>query len=123
MNTAIFVIKPFKWHGMWVFDDQRVGLDKEPFVAGADTMIDTAVRLKGITNADDGFLMVFSDQPFPDADFELDWPRPDGNGNVYLGRFEIEGQIQDMEGWLCPALNLYYPEAPKKLYVQVREAT
>lgn len=27
MNNAIFVIKPFKWHGMWVFDDQRVGLD------------------------------------------------------------------------------------------------
>jgi hypothetical protein len=37
-------------------------------------------------------------------------------------RFEIEGQIQEMEGWLCPALNLYYPEAPKKLYVQLREA-
>ena len=105
---------------MWVFDDQRVGLDKEPFVAGADTMIDTVVRLKAIPNAEDGFLMVFSAQPFPDADFELDWLRPDGN--VYQGRFEIEGQTQEMEGWLCPALNLYYPEAPKKLYVQVREA-
>jgi hypothetical protein len=122
MNNAIFVIKPYKWNGMWVFDDQRVGLDKEPFVAGADTMIDTAVRLKGITNADDGFLMVFSAQPFPDADFELEWLRADGTGNVYLGRFKIEDEIQDMEGWLCPALNLYYPEAPKKLYVQVREA-
>lgn len=32
---------------MWVFDDDRVGLDREPFVAGADTMIDTAVELKG----------------------------------------------------------------------------
>jgi hypothetical protein len=30
--------------------------------------------------------------------------------------------VQEMEGWLCPALNLYYPDAPKKLYVQVREA-
>ena len=26
-----------------------------------------------------------------------------------------------MEGWLCPALNLYYPVAPKKLYLQLRE--
>jgi hypothetical protein len=25
---------------MWVFDDPRVGLTQEPFVAGADTMID-----------------------------------------------------------------------------------
>ena len=35
-----------------------------------------------IPNADDGFLMVFSAQPFPDADFELDWLRPDGTRNV-----------------------------------------
>ena len=37
MKNAIFVIKPYKWNGMWVFDDERVYLDKEPFVAGADT--------------------------------------------------------------------------------------
>jgi hypothetical protein len=107
---------------MWVFDDERVGLDKEPFVAGADTMIDTAVELKGIQNAQDGFLMVFSAGPFPDADFGIEWVREEGGGNVYKGRFEIEGDVREMEGWLCPALNLYYPEAPKKLYVQVREA-
>ena len=44
---------------MWVFDDERVGLDKEPFVAGADTLIDIAIQLKGIPNAAAGFLMVF----------------------------------------------------------------
>jgi hypothetical protein len=46
MKNSIFVIRPHKWNGMWVFDDERVGLDREPFVAGADTMIDTAVALK-----------------------------------------------------------------------------
>ena len=40
---AINVIAPYKWHGMWVFDDPRVGLVQEPFVAGADTMIDRVV--------------------------------------------------------------------------------
>jgi hypothetical protein len=29
---------------MWVFDDPRVGLAQEPFVAGADTMIDRVCR-------------------------------------------------------------------------------
>ena len=72
MNNSIFVIRPYKWNGMWVFDDERVGLDKEPFVAGADTMIDTAVALKGIQHAEHGFLMVFSAGPFPDADFEVE---------------------------------------------------
>jgi hypothetical protein len=122
MKNAIFVIKPYKWNGMWVFDDERVGLDKEPFVAGADTLIDTAVQLKGVQNAEAGFLMVFSAGPFPDADFELEWLRTEAGGNVYRGRFEVEGEMRDMEGWLCPALNLYYPVAPKKLWVQVREA-
>lgn len=27
MKNSIFVIKPYKWNGMWVFDDERVGLD------------------------------------------------------------------------------------------------
>jgi hypothetical protein len=123
MDNSIYVIKPFKWNGMWVFDDERVGLDKEPFVAGADTMIDTAVKSKGIRNPEHGFLLVFSAGPFPDADFEVEWVREDSGGNVYKGRFVIEGEVQEMEGWLCPALNLYYPEAPKKLYVQLREVT
>jgi putative methionine-R-sulfoxide reductase with GAF domain len=37
MNNSIFVIKPYKWEGMWVFDDPKLGLVKEPFVGGADT--------------------------------------------------------------------------------------
>jgi hypothetical protein len=36
--NAINVIAPYKWHGMWVFDDPRVGLVQEPSVAGADTV-------------------------------------------------------------------------------------
>ena len=46
MKNSIFVIKPYKWNGMWVFDDKR-GPDSEPFVAGADTMTDGAAQLKG----------------------------------------------------------------------------
>lgn len=51
-------------------DDQWVGLDKEPFVAGADTMIDTAVRLKGLANAEDGQVSVLDFEPC----FSLGWP-------------------------------------------------
>jgi hypothetical protein len=41
--NAINVIAPYKHQGMWVFDDPRVGLVQEPFVAGADTVIDRVV--------------------------------------------------------------------------------
>ena len=82
---------PYNYNGMWVFDDERVDLDKEPFVSGADTMIDTAIAIKGIQNADSGFLLVFSEFPFPDADFEINWDREEAAGNVYKWRFEEDG--------------------------------
>jgi hypothetical protein len=56
--NAINVIAPYKHHGMWVFDDSRVGLVKEPFVAGADTMIDRVVA--DIPDAERGFTLIFS---------------------------------------------------------------
>jgi hypothetical protein len=52
MNT-INVIAPYKHHGQWVFDDPRVGLSQEPFVAGADTWIDRVVA--DIPDAERGF--------------------------------------------------------------------
>ena len=56
--NAINVISPYKHHGMWVFDDPRVGLVQEPFVAGADTWIDRVVA--DIPDAEQGFTLIFS---------------------------------------------------------------
>ena len=70
MKNSIFVIKPYKWEGMWVFDDPSVGLVREPFVGGADTMIDVATV--HLPRADQGFLAVFSASFFPDAQIVLE---------------------------------------------------
>ena len=56
--NAINLIVPYRYQGMWVFDDARVGLDKEPFVSGADTMIDLLVS--DIPNAQKGLRLLFS---------------------------------------------------------------
>jgi hypothetical protein len=114
MNNSIFVIKPYKFEGMWVFNDPAVGLVREPFVAGADTMIDVATS--HIPNAQAGFLMIFSPTPFPGAEIVLTWRRVELGGNVY------HWDDQDMEGWLCPALLAYFPAAPAKLHVQIKPA-
>ena len=116
-GNAISVIKPYRWSGLWVFDDEKVGLDKEPFVAGADTMIDTAIAKRGIPNADAGFLLLFSATPFPGADIVVDWVREEGGGNVYA--WKEAGQ----EGWLCPALFHYFDAAPRQLHIQLKPAT
>jgi hypothetical protein len=111
--NAINVIAPYKHLGMWVFDDPRVGLVQEPFVAGADTMIDRVVE--NIPEAEKGFLMIFSATPFPGHQVKLEWRRPDDFG----GNWYYSPQLE-MEGWLCPALFKYFAEAPKEIYVQVK---
>jgi hypothetical protein len=112
--NAINVIAPYKQHGLWVFDDPRVGLIQEPFVSGADTMIDRVVA--DIPDAARGFTLIFSSVPFPRHRYRLDWRRSEGGGDWY--RSEELG----LEGWLCPALLRYFPEAPKQLYIQVAAA-
>ena len=110
--NAINVIAPYRYLDMWVFDDPSVGLSAEPFVAGADTMIDRVTA--EIPNAHQGFVMVFSGSPFPGHQFRLEWRREEGGGNVYYS------QDLDAEGWLCPALFRYFTERPHEIYVQVK---
>ena len=92
--NAINVIAPYKHHGMWVFDDPRVGLVQEPFVAGADTMIDRVVA--DIPDAERGFTLIFSSTPFPGHQHRLDWRRAEDGGNWY---YAVELNI---EGWFAP---------------------
>src|ERR1700686_4547716 len=109
--NALLVIAPYKYQGTWVFDDPAVGLSREPFIAGIDTMIDKAVA--DIPNAEKGFRAIFSASPFPGADLKLEWRRDESDGNWYYSdRFK-------MEGWLCPALLKYFTPAPREIYVKI----
>lgn len=109
-SNALLVVAPYKHAGTWVFDDPRRGLSQEPFVAGIPQMIDRLVA--GIPNAEQGFRLIFSAQPFPGHTHELVWRRKDASGNwYYCPQF-------DQEGWLCPALFKYFNEAPAELYVK-----
>ena len=74
--NALFVIAPYKYEGLWVFDDPTVGLSKEPFISGIDTMIDRMVA--DIPNAERGFRAIFSATRFPGSQSKLEWRREDG---------------------------------------------
>jgi len=109
--NALLVIFPYKYQGTWVFDDPTVGLFREPFIAGIETMIDKAVG--DVPNAEKGFRAIFSAAPFPGANLKLEWRREESGGNWYHNdRFK-------MEGWLCPALLKYFPTAPREIYVTI----
>jgi hypothetical protein len=126
---SVLTIYPYLLNGYcWVFDDERTGLKEEAFVLGMSEMISRVIETKGMTGAERGFTLQFSDEPFEDVDVELSWVQADHSqvfrqddgstsqvsGNWYRGL--VAGQ--EMEGWLCPALGLYFVTAPKRIYVR-----
>ena len=113
MANAIMVIHPYRHEGMWVFDDPAVGLVREPFVAGADEVIDRMVD--DVPGAEQGFNLVFSATPFPGHQLQLERRRDESGGYWYYSP-EL-----DMEGWLCPALFKYFDVAPEVFYAQFKE--
>jgi hypothetical protein len=109
--NALMVIVPYKYEGLWVFDDAAVGLSKEPFIAGIDTLIDKATA--NIPDAEHGFRAIFCGTQFPGANFKLEWRRAESGGNWYYS------PEFNQEGWLCPALFKYFKNAPREIYVKV----
>ena len=110
MNNAMMVIFPYRKNGVWMFDDDAVGLKQEPFVCGVPEMIDVLVA--DIKDAEKGFAAYFSGQPFPGFQMHLERVREEFGGNWY----RLAGTAQ--EGWLCPALFKYFSEAPSSLFVK-----
>jgi hypothetical protein len=108
--NALFVIAPYRHLGLWVFDDDRYGLEREPFVSGADRIIDQLTE--DIPNAEQGFRLVFAPTAFPGHQARFERTRTEHGGTWY--RWPEKGS----EGWLCPALFRYFPQAPAELYVQ-----
>ncbi len=113
MNTnSLFVLQPYRHQNAWVFDDEKVGLVAEPFVFGIDTMMDRMTN--HLSNAGEGFQLIFSTSGFPGSAAELEWRREEADGNWYYS------PTYDLEGWLCPALFKYFDEAPKSLFAKAQ---
>ena len=110
MANVLMVIAPYWYQGTWVFDDESVGLDKEPFVAGVPEMIDELVT--DIPDARSGFRLLFSSVPFPGYQLELARVKEEYGGYWY------RVNNQSAEGWLRPALFRYFETAPEIIYVK-----
>lgn len=113
MSNAMMVIFPYRYEETWVFDDDRVGLEREPFVCGVPEMID--ILVKDIPQAEYGFKLFFSANPFPGYQAEFKRVREEYGGHWY--RWEKH----NLEGWLCPALFKYFEVAPEKFYCQAKK--
>ena len=122
-------LHPYLIGHTWVFDDARTNLKAEAFVLGSSEVLTRLVEMKAIPNAERGFTLQFADEPFDGFDAELRWLRSDDaqvvpgqdgsatqvHGNWYAGL--VAGE--EMTGWLCPALGLYFGAAPARIFVGV----
>jgi len=81
MANQMMVIRPYRQHGTGVFDDPARDLVQEPFVGGVPEIIDEMVA--DIKNANDGFRMLFSADPFPGYQLCANWLDPEMNGWWY----------------------------------------
>ena len=93
-------------------------------------MISRLLEAKGISNAEHGFAMQFSDEPFS-HDIELIQIKPKeasraigqpvgslpAVGTWYSGNVAGEKLV----AWLCPALYEYFGAAPKRLFVKTEK--
>ena len=128
MANVLNVIQPY-WHANCrVFDDATKGLGKEPLegrfeaelreirvlarlVGGEVTrMIDHLV--KDIPDAREGFMLLFSSQPFGGYQVELDRIAEENCGCLYRGK------NHSAEVWLSPALFKYFETTPESLYMK-----
>ncbi|WFB37908.1 hypothetical protein P3T73_06120 [Kiritimatiellota bacterium B12222] len=111
-SNSLLVIAPYRSAGTWVFDDPLNGLKAEPFVSGVPELIDELVADAEITQAANGFRLIFSPQPFPEYQTKVEWRRQDMGGNWYYS------EEYHMEGWICPALFKYFKRPPKEIYLK-----
>lgn len=107
----VLTLKPYDFGGMMVFDDADTGLVQEPFVMGVPEILYGMCEVAGIRNAETGFVLKFSDQPFQGHMVKAEWVREEDGGNWY----NVGGHV----GWLCPALFKYYDEAPAQIFISV----
>jgi len=114
IGNCVKVIKPYKWNGMWVFDDASAGLRREAFVLGADELISRISE--DIPNRNKGFVLIFSDYAMPDAKMVV---HHDGKGKYGAGNYYIH-RPTGMRGWLCPALLKYFTKPPKAIYAHAK---
>jgi hypothetical protein len=125
---SILTIYPYRLSSCWVFDDPRTGLKEEAFVLGSSDMMTRLVEAKAIPNAEKGFTLHFSEEPFDGYDAQLTWLRSD-DSQVVPGKDGSASQIygnwyrgvvagEEMQGWLCPALGLYFKAAPARIFIK-----
>jgi hypothetical protein len=118
--NAINYIHSYVHKGAWVFDDFSRELDKEPFVAGADLLLDVMADNDGNRKEGQTCGFYFGATPIPDWNVQLKIHSKDGNdGTFYTVDLPELGKQDEGPIWLCPALLKFFEDSPENIYVKI----
>lgn len=129
-KIGVNIIRPFKSNGRWAFKHNGQNYDMapagimdavlSPLIIGADRLIALGCQMKGISNPEAGFNLLFSEEYFPNADVKFNFIEMKHDGWVYsVEELNLKGLMPGQSAWICPYMAFYYPEPPKTLYLKV----
>ena len=108
MQKISYTIFPYQKGKLWFFDDPSLGLTQEALTDGVPEVIAKACRMNFVEQS---FFLTFSCQNI--GKYFLDFVKPLRNGNLYVWK------KFGMKCWFCPALLLYFPVPPRKIWFSV----
>jgi hypothetical protein len=131
-KIGVNVIRPYISKNRWVFDIKGKEYDMapasimefvlSPLIIGADKLIAIGCQKKNISNYEKGFLLIFSENYFPNADVKFVFVETKYNGSIYsVEELNLKGFLPGQCAWMCPYMTFYYPEPPKTLYIKLEE--
>lgn len=114
MDESIHVLRLYKSHDFWCFDDPDRGISEEPFVEGTDVLIDQfrEMSVPGVERP----LLMFSKSPFAGG-ISLQWEKQELRAGEEWNRYGCRDF--GLSGWLCPVMLKYFPEAPPQLFARL----
>lgn len=110
MGNIIHSLVVYRYHGFWVFDDEDRDIVREAFVNGTDELIDQLT--KNIRHARYGFLLQFSENPWPGQQVHLNRL---SSGSIIDGTWYWCEEFH-APGWLCGVLYDYFDDPPDTIY-------
>jgi hypothetical protein len=129
-KIGVNTVKCQKRNDRWVFLKDNVYYDMapanitdyllSPIVYGADRLINIGCKLKNIKNPESGFLLLFSENYFPNADVKLEFSENKYDGWTYkVNSLNLQGLLPDQGAWICSYMKFYYEKPPQSLYLKL----
>lgn len=131
-KNGLYELRPFEQNGKWVFEFQGKTFDLapaeimkvvlSPLIVGVDRLIVLGCEAKKIKDPQNGFVLVFSEEYFPNADVKLNFKEYVFNGWIYeIEELNLHGIMPGQKAWICPYMSFFFTSTPQTLFLKIED--